>query len=369
MKEMNSLFIQRGDPRNKKADALRLKGFLYAVTLLFLSGCATVGINKMHPTKPYLVSIDSFCKKHDLKYKYYPFYENIVLRKKGVTVELKPGYRYAKINGKVRDLSRDVVYDRGKVFIPSSLGGLLSSLKEKPSKLFKDLISLKIDRIVIDPGHGGRDPGAISPWGVKEKDVNLVIAKYLADILKKKGFKVYLTRTGDYFISLKQRVQFTKKHKADLFISVHANSYRSRKIKGLEVYYLSSKFSDTQSKILAAAENLCRNEGVSIPSEIKGVVGRMMNTENKRETKVLASSILKSADHMGICTRKSLGAPFYVLKYNSCPAVLVETGYLTNYREERLLRTSLYKKQLALAIAEGVVSLENNVNQRVLAER
>ncbi len=353
----------------KRISNLRLKGFLYLVTLLFLSGCATIGMNNIRPVRPYLVSVDSFCKKHNLECKYYPFYENIVLRKKGVTIKLKPGYRYADVNGRVKDLSRDVVYDRGKVFIPSSLEGFLLSLKEKPSMSLKDLISLKINRIVIDPGHGGRDPGAISPWGVKEKDVNLTIAKYLADILKKKGFKVYLTRTGDYFISLKQRVQFTKKHKADLFISVHANSNRSRKIKGLEVYYLSSKFSDTQSKILAAAENLCQNEGVSLPSEIKGVVGRMVNTENRRETKVLASSILKSAGHMGIYTRKSLGAPFYVLKYNICPAVLVETGYLTNYREERLLRTSLYKKQLALAIAEGVVSLKNNVNQRVIAER
>lgn len=316
-----------------------------------------------------LIEIDDFCRRHNLDYKYFPFYEEIEILGDSVSVKLKPEYRFALLNNNLRDLNRNVVYKEGKIYIPSSLEVLLKSFKKKSLRDLDSYLPVKIERVVIDPGHGGRDPGAISPWGLKEKHVNLTIAKYLYSLLKKKGFKVYLTRSRDRFVSLKDRVRFTRGKKADLFISVHANANRSRYLRGFEVYYLSPKFSDTQSKVLATAENLCQNEGLRLTSRLKGIIGRRLNAENKRETEVLVRSIMKSADNVGIHTRKAVGAPFHVLKYNVCPAVLVEVGYLTNREEEKLIRTSLYKRQLALAIAEGVSRLRDSLNKRMVAEK
>jgi len=316
-----------------------------------------------------LIEIDDFCRRYNLDYKYFPFYEEIELTGDSVSVKLKPEYRFALLNNNLRDLNRNVVYREGKIYIPSSLEVLLKSFKKKSAGDLDSYLPVKIERVVIDPGHGGRDPGAISPWGLKEKHVNLTIAKYLHSLLKRKGFRVYMTRDRDVYVSLKDRVEFAKKKRADLFISVHANANHSRSLRGFEVYYLSPKFSDTQSKVLATAENLCQNEGLRLSSRLKGIIGRRLNAENKRETEMLVKSIMKSADNVGINTRKSVGAPFYVLKHNVCPAVLVEVGYLTNREEEKLIRTSLYRKQLALAIAEGVSRLENSLNKRIMAEK
>ncbi|MBN2120985.1 MAG: N-acetylmuramoyl-L-alanine amidase [Candidatus Omnitrophica bacterium] len=337
---------------------------------IFVWGCATVDKKVLRKEEePYFIEAGQFCKRHNLKLKYFPFYEELVLSGDFIEIILRQDLDFVLINGNVKSLGRSTTYDRGKFFIPASLEPFLKSFKRKVPKDLASLISVKIETIVIDPGHGGRDPGAISPWGLREKDVNLKIAKFLYEQLKSKGFKVYLTRDRDVFVSLKDRVDFARRKKADLFISVHANANRSRRLKGFEVYYLSPKFCDTQSKVLATAENLCQTEGLKLPAKLKNIVGEMLNRENKRETAELVSSIMRSADNVGIYTRKSIGAPFYVLKYNVCPAVLVEVGYLTNYKEERLLRTRLYKKQLALAIAEGVVRLRDSLGKQVALQK
>ncbi|MFC1514664.1 N-acetylmuramoyl-L-alanine amidase [Candidatus Omnitrophota bacterium] len=338
---------------------------------LFIAGCVTTQKKVVTTPTPeaLMVSVADFCRTYSLEYTYRPFYEEVILFGDFLNIILKPDSRYASINGYVKEMPEPLTYRQGEFLASPYLKEFLKVFKEKASKQRAAAVPLAIEIVVIDPGHGGRDPGAISPWGVREKDINLQVAKSLYGLLKEKGFKPYLTRDRDVFVSLKDRVTFAKKKGADLFISVHSNANRSRQPRGLEVYYLSPKFSDNQSKVLATAENLVQNEGLRLSSGLKRIIGEMLNSENKRETQELVRSIMNSAESMGIYTRKSIGAPFYVLKHNVCPAVLVEMGYLTNYKEERLLRTSLYKKQLALAIAEGVSRLRESLSRNVALER
>lgn len=349
-----------------------MRKLLYKTLILIfcisLSGCATVGIGGHRYGRIQLIDLVDFCSDYNLTASYLPFFEEIILSNKDFKVRLKEGYSYAVVNDKVKNMYKNVQYGRGQTLIPSSLGMIIGNFKSKTVKPVDSLISIKINTIVLDPGHGGKDPGAISPWGMKEKDINLEISKHLAKILKAQGFRVYLTRTKDRFISLENRVHFASKKKADLFISVHANSNRARKMKGLEVYYLSEKFSDTQSKILATAENLSEQRGFSLPSSLKSIIGEMINSEHRQQTLELAKSVLKSAENRGIDIRKVIGAPFHVLKYNTCPAVLVEVGYLTNYNEARLLKTPLYRQQLAEAIAGGVNRLRDLLDKKMLVE-
>lgn len=344
---------------------LRFFNFLsFILLILFFSGCVRLSYYQTIPRKPSLIRIDEFINHYSLKLNFSPFSEEIKLYNKDFTIFLREGNPYVVVNAQLKNLYLEPEFKKGVLFIPSSLPVILKNLRKYPERgKFISWIPIRINRIVVDPGHGGRDPGAISPWGLKEKEVNLSIAFYLKKFLKERGFEVFLTRNSDKFVSLKERVNFSIRKKADLFISIHANSNRARFLKGLEIYYLSPRFSDTQSKILATAENLCKQEALDFSYKIRKIIGEMLNLENRRETLELASAIQLSAENFGIETRDIKGAPFYVLKYNFCPALLIEVGYLTNSQEERKLRSSLYRRQIALSIAEGITQLTRSLNE------
>ncbi len=340
---------------------------------LTLFGCATPRLKSTLKTQEgsELVNLREIAKEYELKCNYLPFSENVFVENQTVRIQLRPGYKYIVINNKLQKLKDDVLYKQGSLYVPAQLSALIRGFsidKNRVSNYFLEP-SGKVKTIVVDPGHGGRDPGAVSPWGLKEKEVNLGIALYLKEFLEDRGFRVYLTRGDDRFVSLNERVRFSRENKADLFISIHANAYRLTKIRGFEVYYLSSKFSNEQSKILAISENLCEKQGLDLSEQLKLSLGEILNGRNRRLTMDLASSIMETADTMGIYTRKIIGAPFYVLKYNICPSVLIEAGYMTNRKDEQLLRTPLYRKQVALSIAEGVYDSGAFFNKRQVLNR
>ncbi|GAF69654.1 unnamed protein product, partial [marine sediment metagenome] len=209
-----------------------------------------------------------------------------------------------------------------------------------------------IDTIVIDPGHGGKDPGA-SRYGIKEKYIVLDVSKRLKRYLEKKGFKVILTRNKDIFIPLKKRAAFANKKKADLFISIHANASRSSRLKGFEVYYL-SEATDDNARALALAENASlKFEDISSPTEWDLVL-----SENRRESKQLAYYICSIASNKLGMEKRVRGARFSVLKGTVMPAVLVEIGYLTNSRERSNLKKSSFRKKIADAIGSAILAYE-----------
>ncbi|MDO9527754.1 MAG: N-acetylmuramoyl-L-alanine amidase [Syntrophales bacterium] len=227
-------------------------------------------------------------------------------------------------------------------------------------KQFK--ISRKDKTIVIDPGHGGEDPGAVGRNGTKEKDVVLEIAQKLKNILnKKKGYRAFLTRKGDYYVPFKKRLKIAREYGADLFVSIHADACRYRKSSGSSVYCLSTRRASSEAaRLLARRENLsdiiAGSPNGQYNNESDPITLNMVQTETINLSKTLASDTLeniKKVNHLKF--HKVQEAPLMILKLPEIPSVLVETAYISNPKEERLLRTTKFQAKIARAIASSII--------------
>lgn len=212
-------------------------------------------------------------------------------------------------------------------------------------------------RIVIDPGHGGEEDGAVGPHGVAEKSVVMSISKLLEERLRNDlGAKVWLTRKKDKTVSLKKRYKKARKKKADLFISVHANASQNPKHRGIETYYLNNA-TDEAAKKLAAREN---ESWTGPKSDIDRVLATMLQNAITDESRELASDVQETLvanlkeRYRDVRNRKARSALFYVLVGTECPSILVETSFITNPREEMRLADPTYQQLVASSIADGV---------------
>ncbi|MCP4502262.1 MAG: AMIN domain-containing protein [Deltaproteobacteria bacterium] len=220
-------------------------------------------------------------------------------------------------------------------------------------------MGLKIRRIVLDPGHGGRDTGAIGPTGIKEKDVTLAIAKRIRKRLKKDlpQIEVLLTRDGDDTLELSDRTNLANSSGADLFISIHANANPSRKVRGIETYYLNITH-DRYSIRLAAREN--SEEGGASISDLDYILADLAMKSNVDDSVRLGRAVQRSVVgrlRKNFKNVKDLGlkhALFFVLLGSRMPAILVETSFLSNRVEEKRLNSKGYQEALADGVVRGV---------------
>ncbi|ABF86316.1 N-acetylmuramoyl-L-alanine amidase domain protein [Myxococcus xanthus DK 1622] len=217
-------------------------------------------------------------------------------------------------------------------------------------------LGLKVRRVVIDPGHGGHDTGAIGKGGTREKDVALSISLKLAEELREKGLEVVLTRDDDRFIRLEDRAKYANAEHGDLFISVHCNAAEKRTLRGIETYTLNTS-ADRYSIRLAARENASSEKGIS---DLQFILADLATKANTEESTRLATQVQRSL--VGGLSRKYKGirdlghkeALFYVLLGVKMPAILVETSFLSNPDEEARLKSNVYQTEVAKAIAHGV---------------
>jgi len=212
-------------------------------------------------------------------------------------------------------------------------------------------------RVVIDPGHGGDDTGAIGPDGTEEKDVTLAVSKGLArELAKRPGIKVFLTRERDRSLTLEQRNDFAVKKKADLFISIHANASTKRSMRGIETYYLNNATDEAAAK-LAKRENQAAGKKLSV---VEHIMSTMLQNYDAAESAELAQDIQKglvqrmASRYPRVRDRGVRSALFYVLVGAKCPSVLVEISFISNPLEERRLALKHYREHLAIGVAEGV---------------
>ena len=215
--------------------------------------------------------------------------------------------------------------------------------------------------VAVDAGHGGDDPGATGPHGTREKNVVLQIARKLAAVINKEnGMRAVLTRDGDYFIPLRQRMEKARAMKADLFVSIHADSYRDPRVRGSSVYVLSQRgASSEQARWLADQENASDLiGGVTLENKdtlLKSVLLDLSQTASIEASIHVADDVLDHLDDVGkIRKREVQHAGFVVLKSPDIPSILVETAYITNPTEERNLRNPQHQMELAKAIAGGI---------------
>ena len=222
--------------------------------------------------------------------------------------------------------------------------------------------------IALDPGHGGRDPGAIGKKGTREKDVVLSVAKKMKDLINRTpGYRAILTRDGDRFVSLRNRVKKAREAQADLFISLHADSFHSPAAKGASVYALSlSGASSEAARWIAQKENASDLiGGISLDDKddlIASVLLDLSQTATIQDSLDLGSDVLK---HLGKVSRLNNNhvqqAGFAVLKAPDMPSILIETAFLSNPSEERKLRNPKHQHKLARAVFSGI---QNHLDSR-----
>jgi N-acetylmuramoyl-L-alanine amidase len=243
----------------------------------------------------------------------------------------------------------------------------VSAKQKKYAGSLVEQLGLKVRTIMIDAGHGGKDPGAMA-GGVQEKNVNLRMARLLGGMLKEQGFEVHYTRTGDRFLPLEERTAMANAKNADLFISLHCNAYKDQSVRGLEVYYLNLA-TDAQAVRVAAREN-----GVSAKkiSDMQFILSDLMLNSKINESRQMASLIEKEVMRavrptFALTSHGSKGAFFYVLTGARMPSILVELGYLTNPDEAAKLNSDAYLTLMARGLTSGVVAYKKKLEQFALS--
>lgn len=222
--------------------------------------------------------------------------------------------------------------------------------------------------IAIDPGHGGKDPGAVGRKGTREKDVTLAVAKRLKKIINQSpGFKAVLTREADRFVVLRKRVEKARKHQADLFVSLHADAFKSPRVEGASVYALSLNGASSEAaRWIAEKENASDLiGGISLDDKddlIASVLLDLSQSATIQDSLELGTDVLKHLGKVGKLNKKSVQqAGFAVLKAPDMPSILIETAFISNPKEEKRLRNPGHQQRLAKAIFSGI---KNHIHQK-----
>ena len=228
--------------------------------------------------------------------------------------------------------------------------------------------------VVIDPGHGGQDPGAIGPGGIKEKNITLALGRALKQKLEDSGqYRVMMTRDKDVFIKLRDRVGFARKNKADLFISLHADSIDKAGVQGASIYTLSEKASDKETQKLADRENRADLiMGIDVDTddqEVASILVDLTMRDTVNQSRYFASrlSSIFKAEKIRLLERPTRSAGFAVLKAPDVPSILVEAGFMSNKREAEMLNTPEHRDRISRALKNGIDVYFEQVrkNQRI----
>ncbi|NIN01891.1 MAG: hypothetical protein GTO24_28470 [candidate division Zixibacteria bacterium] len=232
----------------------------------------------------------------------------------------------------------------------------LSYIPTEKEKLSEDLV----DVIVIDPGHGGEDFGAVGKSGLSEKEVTLDVARRLRDLLEKeKGLQVVLTRERDVLVSLEERAQTANRNDADLFISIHTNSSKKRAVRGSETFFLASAETD-EARAVAALENSSirfdypDEEDLNL-DDLNFILMDLIQNEYLKESSDLAAMVEKNFQkRLPIPSRGVSQAGFVVLNKAYMPAVLVEVGFISNKKDEKMLKKSSFRQDVAQSLYQSI---------------
>lgn len=233
--------------------------------------------------------------------------------------------------------------------------GAIQVMTQADNKRSKNIV------IAVDAGHGGDDPGATGPNGLREKDVTLKIARNLANLINQEyGMKAVLIREGDYFLSLRKRIGKARRHKADLFISIHADAFKDPRVRGSSVFILSNRGASSEAaKWLAERENAADLiGGVSLDDKddvLASVLLDLSQTASLEASIGVADRVLAGLKKLGKTHKKHVqSAGFAVLKSPDIPSILVEMAYISNPEEERKLKGKAYQTKLAKAMLSGL---------------
>jgi N-acetylmuramoyl-L-alanine amidase len=254
---------------------------------------------------------------------------------------------------------------RAEASVPAGGRAALSEAPQSaPQRIARTVLPLPIKRIVLDPGHGGAQAGALADSGASEKEITLDLALRLRRLLQDASFEVLLTREADVTMSLEQRVAFANARRADVFVSIHVNWISRRGVRPVETYHVGPTDDPAVLK-LAGAEN--RESGYSLGA-YRRLLERIYIDERRDESRALARTInaelfrALSAVNPGLENRGVKMAPFAVLVGTEMPAILVEVSCLSNEEEAKLLTTDDYRARIAAALLRGIRSYSTDLD-------
>jgi N-acetylmuramoyl-L-alanine amidase len=340
---------------NKKTYKIFISVIIFC-SLLVICGCSTTPKSALPTAQTQLTDL---CQKYDIKWQWDSISQVVTLRNQNLTASVLVGSDVVLVGEDKVVLSAPVTRTNNVILVPPDfdekiISRLKSGVVSRPAHI------RQWKRVVIDAGHGGKDPGTIGQSGLQEKEVVLDISKRVESILKNHGFQVTMTRISDRFISLEQRTEIATRAKADLFVSIHANANHSRSVHGLEVYSLreSSRKELDIAQLKQNQKILFRELSMKKNSEdLEKILLDMLETYRLAESAALADhTTVEMVKDVGMKNRGHMRSGFFVLRNNLIPAILIETGYLSNSREERLFKTSSYRQQLAESIAKSIIS-------------
>lgn len=316
---------------------------LLIITLVAVYPCYAEGLLTRNVSGAVYLDAEAFSRQNNLRYAWDPVVKNATIGGGPGKLIFHAGSEYALHQNAVVRLDSKTRFLDNRVWVPYIAKNYLQSLSAAPVQ--ETIPTHRIRKVVVDPGHGGEDTGAMGSSGILEKELVLQIAKKLKQKLEAYGIEVILTRDRDVFISLKERAQMANDRRADFFVSIHANASPTKSLNGFETYTLSE---ETDDVTLAAK----RAGG----DKLNSILWDLKETQNRKESIGIAEHIVNSVEQsVETATRRLRGANFYVLKWTECPAVLVEIGYVTNHEDALRLRSPIYKERLADALVQGLL--------------
>ena len=342
----------------------------------FLAGCATqvshfrLDTSLQKDLKIFggteYISLAKICDFYGIDYRYDSFTRTAAINKGSSHIIVRAEGEKALINAELVKVDKPAILSGNILLVPlsfvkNSMAPMIGYVPAAriPAEV-EGLKKFRIKTIILDPGHGGNDPGAIGRRShVKEKVLTLQMARKLKSILEDAGINIIMTRDSDVFIPLPKRAEVANKSGADLFVSVHINASRARSLRGFECYYLSNA-TDDNARALEAFENssLRMDDGASAEHSrpLDKTLWDMALTENRLESSELAGYICDAINEsLAMGNRGVRTARFYVLKHTTIPAVLVESGYISNKYEESRLKDPEFLNRIAESVAQGIL--------------
>ncbi len=332
---------------------MNMRSFVAVLMLIFLAGCATLPkvVTPPEGARPVM----GLCRQYALDCRWDAMAETMVMDYRGTRIQAMVGSDQVMVGNAALKLSGPLLYRKGVVLVPGDFEKVVFGSKP-------EITTQGFNRhavFMIDAGHGGKDPGAIGFGGLKEKELNLDLAKRVAARFEKEGVKVIMTRSTDQFLTLQERALLASRPEVDLFISIHANANKNKGARGIEVYYAGilnkEDLKDPQRRI--NLRKVCEKMNVrSEMGDVRDIIDDMLYTSKFTLSPGLADAVARGFENdTGARTRGSKTARYFVLRNTLVPSILIEAGFLTNPREARLLKDSTYRQQIAEAIVKNVL--------------
>ncbi len=340
--------------------------FLFLIMTLACFVC----LNGQTYSQSNMVSVQEIIKLYKLDLDADPISGEVTLQNDRIQIVLIPGMSLFSFDQEVHNLNQATHYVNGVLMVDKELIQYLKMVDQKKKAFAKKFSRVdeedKTEKndfvVVIDAGHGGKDPGALGESGLNEKKAALTVSLALKNMLESRGVTAILTRSNDVFVPLPNRPLLASSQQADVFISIHLNASKNRAVEGVEVFYYrfnTQKYENERSKGLAPNVSFKKKlliDDAVVSHSVEESIMRLQLHKNQEDSFLLASTILKNLlDETKMTDRGVKEANFSVLRNGSCPAVLVELGFLSHAETERLFSSRAYCERIAQRLCDSLL--------------